>query len=249
MDKEHRSRAADSCCRCLPCVFPPKSRRGKAGEEKLSPLASTRQTVAPFYLPFLTLFVISNIAKMAPWEWDNIKVLIYWYAGSLPLIAYALAWTWQQSRVLKAAAVLCFLILIFAGALDVWRTASGQIRNRAFDRDAMQVAEQIKQRTAPDALFVNAPTYNSAVVLSGRRSLMRYTGHVSSHGINYEEREADIKSIYLGGAMTDTFLKKYDVDYVLVSPEEKSSLGARDDAFKKYPVIAESGQYRVYKVK
>src|ERR1035437_7105659 len=48
MDKEHRSRAADSCCRCLPCVFPPKSRRGKAGEEKLSPHASTRQTVAPF---------------------------------------------------------------------------------------------------------------------------------------------------------------------------------------------------------
>jgi hypothetical protein len=202
-----------------------------------------------FYIPFLLLFVICNVAKLAPWEWDNIKVLIYWYVGSIPLIAYALAWGWHESSVIKAAAAVCFIVLIFAGAIDVWRTASGQIKIRVFDRDAMQVAELIKQRTDNKAVFLNAPTYNSAVVLSGRQSLMRYTGHVSSHGIDFSERESDIHRIYDGGGVADVFLKKYNIDYVLVSPEERTSLNAKEDFFKKYPIVAESGQYRVYKVR
>jgi len=27
-----------------------------------------------FYLPFLFCFVVANLVKLAPWEWDNIKI-------------------------------------------------------------------------------------------------------------------------------------------------------------------------------
>ena len=202
-----------------------------------------------FYVPFVFLFIISNVAKLAPWEWDNIKVLIYWYVGSLPLIAYALAWGWQKSNLLRIASGTCFAILILAGALDVWRSVSGQIKYGVFDADAVRVAEMIKRNTAPKALFLNAPTYNSAVVLSGRQSLMRYSGHLSSHGIDYAPREADVRQIYAGGGVSDILLRKYDIEYVLISPEEKNTLKANEEFFKKYPVVAEAGQYRVYKIK
>jgi hypothetical protein len=141
------------------------------------------------------------------------------------------------------------MVLTFAGALDVWRTASGQIKIRVFDKDAVQVAEQIKLSTEPRSLFLNAPTYNSAVVLSGRPSLMRYSGHLSSHGIDYGPREDDVKRIYLGGGVADILLRKYGIDNVLISPEELDKLHANEEYFKKYPVIAEAGPYRVYKVK
>ena len=201
-----------------------------------------------FYIPFAFLFLVSNVAKLAPWEWDNIKVLIYWYVGSLPLIAYAIAWAWQKNKAAKIVAGVCFAALIFAGSLDVWRTATGQIKTRVFDADAVQIANMIKRNTAPNALFLNAPTYNSAVVLSGRQSLMRYNGHLSSHGIDYAPREADVRHIYEGGGVADILLRKYNIQYVLVSPEERNTLKANEDFFKKYKVIAESGQYRVYKV-
>ena len=202
-----------------------------------------------FYLPFAFLFLISNVAKLAPWEWDNIKILIYWFVGSIPIIALVLVLVWERNRTGKIIASVCFILLILAGALDVWRTASGQNKIRVFDSDAMAVAEQIKQKTAPDALFLNAPTYNSAIVLSGRQSLMRYTGHLSSHGIDYGPRESDVKQIYQGGAMADILLKKYNIDYVLVSPEERNSQAAKEDFFRKYPIVAEAGQYRVYRIK
>ncbi|MCD9188622.1 MAG: hypothetical protein LUM44_19545 [Pyrinomonadaceae bacterium] len=202
-----------------------------------------------FLLPFLFLFLVSNIAKFAPWEWDNIKILIYWFVGSVPFVSLALAWGWNQNIILKIAAFACFFILIFSGALDVWRTASGQIKTQVFNADAVEVADKIKLRTAPNALFLNAPIHNSAIVLTGRPSLMRYPGHLSSHGIDYADREGDVKRIYEGSATADIFLRKYNIEYVLISPEERGSLTVNEEYFKKFPLITEVGEYKVYKVK
>jgi hypothetical protein len=202
-----------------------------------------------FSLPFFLCFFVSNTIKLAPWEWDNIKVLIYWFIGSLPIVAFVLAWLWNQDKLLKIAAVGCLAILTFAGALDVWRTISRKVEYKIFDKDAVAVAEQIRRKTAPNALFLNAPTFNSAVVLSGRRSLMRYSGHLASYGIDYTERETDVKRIYAGDATAEIFLNKYGIEYVLISPEEKSNLTVNEEFFRRFPVLAEVGQYRVYQIK
>ncbi len=42
---------------------------------------------------------------------------------------------------MKITAAACFVILVLSGALDVWRTASGQINYKVFDRDAVALAE------------------------------------------------------------------------------------------------------------
>jgi hypothetical protein len=202
-----------------------------------------------FYVPFVLLFVISNVAKLAPWEWDNIKVLIYWWVGSIPFVAFALAWMWRKGTALKAVAGACFVMLVLSGSLDVWRTVSGAVKTRVFDADAVRLADRIKRSAPPRALFLNAPTYNSAVVLTGRQSVMRYPGHLSSHGIDYVGRENDVKTIYSGGPQAQELLNKYGVDYVLISPEERSSLRANEGFFNKFPVAAEVGQYKVYKVR
>ena len=206
-----------------------------------------------FYVPFLFLFVISNSAKLAPWEWDNIKVLIYWFVGSIPFVALALAWLWNKNTILKFVAIICLVILTLTGALDVSRVITRQIDYGVFGTDAIKIAEQIKQKTPPNALFLNAPTYNTAIALSGRRSLMRYPGHLASHGINFAEREADLKQIYTGGGAAETALKKYNIEYVLTGPEvdnylKEVKLSFNPTFFQKFPVVAEAGQYKVYKV-
>ena len=223
-----------------------KSDKAKVADSSFIPHPSS---LFLFYLPFAFLFLISNIAKLAPWEWDNIKVLIYWYVGSIPFVAFAVSWMWRKATGAKIVAAGCVLVLIFSGSLDVWRTVSGQIKSRVFDSEAVMVAERIKRSTAPTALFLNAPTYNSAIVLTGRQSLMRYPGHLGSHGIDYATREKDVKNIYLGGANADELMRKYGIEYVLISPEERSSVAANEQFFKKFSVIAEAGQYKVYKVK
>jgi hypothetical protein len=219
----------------------------KPEEGKLA--VGLRTTLVLFYVPFIFLFVISNAAKLAPWEWDNIKILIYWFAGTLPFVALAIAWAWEQTRLLKIVAAVAVFVLVASGSLDVWRTVSGQIKYGVFEPDAVRIAEMIRQKTDPKAVFLNAPTYNSPVVLTGRQSVMRYSGHLASHGIDYYPREAEVKQIYSGAGVADILLAKYNVDYVIFTPEERNTLKANEEFFKKFPVIAEAGQYRVYKVK
>ncbi len=225
-----------------------KGKRQKSDAKTLDSRISTNHLI--FFLPFLFLFVISNAAKFAPWEWDNIKILIYCFVGAIPFVAFLLAWLWEKNEVLsKALAISCFGVLILAGTLDVWRTASAQIRSQVFDADAVKIADKLKRITEPDDLFLNAPTFNSAIVLTGRRSLMRYTGHLSSHGIDFAARENDVKKIYAGDGTAEVLMRKYGVKYVLISPRERDGLPVNEQFFQKYRVIAEEGNYKVYEVK
>ena len=226
-------------------IFNSKMKKREGAEEDKGRMTN----LLLFSLPFFLCFFVSNAIKLAPWEWDNIKVLIYWFVGSLPIVAFILAWLWNRDRILKIVAGCCLIILIASGALDVWRTVSRKIDNKVFDKDSVAVAEQIKRKTAPNALFLNAPTFNSAVVLSGRRSLMRYTGHLLSYGIDYGTRESEVKKIYAGDGTAEILLDKYGIEYVLISPEEKSNLTVNEEFFRRFPVVAEAGQYRVYQTK
>jgi uncharacterized membrane protein len=135
-----------------------------------------------------------------------------------------------------------------SGALDVWRVVSRQINYNVFNADGVRVAERIKEKTEPNALFANAPTYNSPVVLSGRRSMMRYVGHLASYGINFKDREDDLKRIYAGDATAEILMRKYGVDYIIVTPEEKRWTQVNEEYLKKFRLIAQSGENRVYKV-
>ncbi|MEO5859461.1 MAG: hypothetical protein ABIR33_10985, partial [Pyrinomonadaceae bacterium] len=221
--------------------------KGKKGSQApMSPSANAG--LIYFYIPFVFLFILANVARLAPWEWDNIKVLIYWFVGSLPFVVIALAWMWRKDTAWKAFAALCVFMLMASGGLDIWRTVSGQINYPVFSADAMTVADRIKAVSPPRSLFLNAPTYNTAVVLSGRRSLMRYPGHLSSHGIDYGGREDDVKKIYRGVPEATGLLEKYEIEYVLISPEERE-MSPNEEFFSRFPIVAQSGQYRVHKIK
>jgi len=202
-----------------------------------------------FYIPFVLIFVLANIFKFAPWEWDNIKLLIYWFAGSLPFICLILAMLWRKAWPLKVLAAACFAVLIFSGGLDVWRTASGQVNALVFDADSVEFGKQINLRTAPNAIVLNAPTYNSSAVLSGRISVMRYPGHLGSHGIDYAGRGRDVTAIYLGSPNAVELMAKYNIDYVIVSPQERTLPGFNEAFFRQFPVRAKVGDHILYKVR
>ena len=225
----------------------------KNKEERTEDKEQTTKLVL-FYVPFLLCFIIPNLVRLAPWDWDNIKVLIYWFVGSLPFVALLLARFWEEKGIFKLFAAGCLLALTLTGAIDVWRVVSRSINYRVFETDSLKIAEQIKQKTPPTAMFLNAPTFNSAVVLSGRHSLMRYTGHLSSYGIDFEPRENEVRRMYEGSALAADLLRRNNIEYVLISPEERdyfksNNLKLNEEYFRRFPVVAEVGQYRVYKIK
>jgi hypothetical protein len=202
-----------------------------------------------FYLPFTLCFIIPNFVKMAPWIWDNIKVLYYWWLASSPLVALLLARLWQQGVIRRTTAALLFVCVTLAGALDVAAIALRSVKYEVFDAAGVAFAERVKQRTDPRALIIHAPVHNTPVFLTGRRSLMGYPGHIWTHGLEFVRREGEIKRIYLGAPDAEQLLKNYGVDYAVVGPLERIVTPPNDQFFSRFEKVEQLGEYTLYKIK
>jgi hypothetical protein len=207
-----------------------------------------------FYLPFVLCFVVPNVYRFAPWVWDNIKVLLYWWVASAPLVALVLVRLWRRGGAWRVAAVVLLLMQTAAGGLDVWRAASGAVERRSFEPAGVAFAEVIRQQTDPRALILHAPTYNDPVYLTGRRTFLGYPGHVWSHGIDYAPREAALKRIYAGSADAPALIERAGIEYVVVGPLEreemrKYGLNVNESFFARYRKVGEAGAYHLYKTK
>ncbi|MCA1614214.1 MAG: hypothetical protein LC800_08755 [Acidobacteria bacterium] len=201
-----------------------------------------------FYLPFTLLFLLCNAAKISPWVWDNIKVLFYWYVASVPLVALLLARLWRSGAAARAGVLALVAALTLAGALDVWRVLAETSEQGTFDAGGVAFSELVKRETAPRSLILHAPTYNHPAYLSGRRSLMGYAGHLWSQGIDYTEREREVRRIYAGSPDAQGLLDKHGVEYVVVGPLERAGLQVNESYFSRFTKVGETGGYKLYKV-
>ena len=208
-----------------------------------------RKRLLFFYLPFTLCFIIPNFLKMAPWIWDNIKVLFYWWVASAPLVALLLATLWRQGPIRRAMAVLLFVCVTFAGVLDVAGIALRSVKYGIFDTAGLEFAELVKQKTPPRALIVHAPVHNTPVFLTGRRSLMGYPGHIWTHGLQFIQREGEIKRIYLGSPDALQLMANYGIDYAVVGPLENMVGPVNQNFFNRFEKVGEVGEYRLYKIR
>src|SRR5690349_1003820 len=200
-----------------------------------------------FYLPFTLCFIIPNFVKMAPWIWDNIKVLYYWWLASSPLVALLLARLWQQGRIRRAIAAVLFVCVTLAGALDVAGIAFRSVKYQVFDADGLRFAELVKAQTAPRSLIIHAPVHNTPVFLTGRRSLMGYPGHIWTHGLQFMQRESEIKRIYLGAPDAEQLIRNYGIEYLVVGPQERIVTQVNDRFVSRFQKVGEVGEYTLYK--
>lgn len=213
-------------------------------------LSTARQV--KFYLPFVLWFVVPNVIKLAPWDWDNIKVLVYWSLVSCVFVALPLALLFaHRFKVLKVLGAVLLAGLILSGALDVVRALSPVENVPLFGQAELEVAELIRQRTPPRAVMLHAPIHNSVVALTGRQSVMGYPGHLWTHGIAYQQRENDVRAIYRGGAESARPLVALGIEYVVIGPAERSGeMTVAENYFaESFPVIIDHAGYKVYRVK
>jgi hypothetical protein len=199
-----------------------------------------------FSAPFLACFIVPQLVRLAPRPSANIKVLVYWYIASAPLVSLVIARLWRGGIALRAVALGAIISLTGAASLDVWRVITGASTVKVFDADSVAFARVVGRQTPPDAVILHAPSRHHSIFLTGRHSLLGNPLHVGSHGFDYTRRESDIRSIYAGAADLDALLQRHRVDYIVVGPEEREKLSARDGVFARFPVVADLGEYRLY---
>jgi hypothetical protein len=211
------------------------------------PLVSRKLLI--FSLPFTLCFIVPNVIKLAPWIWDNIKVLFYWWLASAPLVALLLTRLWRQGGVKRAIAVFLFACVTLAGSLDVASIVLRSSEYGIFTAPGIQFAELIKREVPPKSIVIHAPVHNHPVFLTGRRSLLGYPGHVWTHGLEFTQRESEIKRVYAGAPDALAILRKYNVAYAVVGPLESNVTSVNNQFFSQFQLVGEVSGYRLYKIK
>ena len=212
-----------------------------------------------FFIPFTLWLILPNVLKLAPWIWDNIKILYIWFLGSVPFVAALLVEGWQRGRKWRFAVVALFVSLTLSSALDCYRLFRVMPDLEVYSRADLEFGDLIRMKTAPKSLIMSAPVQNSHVLLTGRRLFAGYSGVIWTHGLSFEGYEEALLSVYQGRRDAEQLLKNRKIEYVLLTIKELT--WAKDlhfainmDFLSRFsydefvdPVFGQS--YRIYRVK
>jgi hypothetical protein len=204
------------------------------------------RSIRLFYLAFVGLLVLSLLVVFSPNDYDNLKLMYYWYAATVVLVAAWLSRLAARNRVLALLAIVLAVGSVASGGLAViYELHSHQ---RMYDRSEVAAAAFVRAQTAPRSLFLTAPSLHQPVLsLAGRAIVRGPTAWLWSHGYPFAEREADVRAIYAGRDDALELLRYYRVDYVYLGPRERQDLKANQDFFDRaFPLLYHNGDIFVY---
>jgi hypothetical protein len=199
-----------------------------------------------FYLAFVLLLVFSLLVVVTPNNYDNIKLIYLWYLPTSVLIAnwlVRLATIYRQ----RLLATVLTLICIVSGLLaQQFEALSHEL---LYSYEEMAAANFARECTPPHSLFLTSPTVHQTILsLAGRPIVRGDTAWLWSHGYEYADREADVKSIYAGSDEARSLIEYYGVDYVYLGMRETEA-GANQAFFESnYSRVFQSSNLAIYKV-
>lgn len=206
-----------------------------------------------FLWAFMPVFVIANLMVFQPWDWDNTKILVYWFLAVCLLVAAFLARLWRRYRfpVVRGLLLVAVATMLLSGVLINLQQFLGLDRNLLLTTEELQVAEEVREKTPPRAVFVTGIQHNHPVsVLTGRRIVMGYSGWLWSYGFDYSDEYRDLRSIFAYEPDAPELLKKYGVDYIVIGRGELQEFDVNVTAFsRRYPAIIRTDNYAVFDVR
>lgn len=198
-----------------------------------------------FYIPVFLVFVFANFIQFQPFDWDNYKILLIWYAASsiivskLILLLYA-----KMKNVGKVFATLILSFLILSGVVLIvgdYLTFYGLFSNEDINLSNWEI-----QNIKPQNLILTGPQHNQFSILAGRKILMGYPGYLWTQGIDGGKRQTEIYKMYHGDI---GLIKRYGVKYIVLGYEERKSYNP-DEIFlsKNFPLVKQTQNFKIYKV-
>lgn len=157
----------------------------------------------------LGIFLVGCFVALAPWEWDNMKLLLW----SLLVIA---PYVWTSVILplqISARATVCVL-LFFSGAVSLvggLDSRHGYPLAKLPELDAWKVAIT---DIPPDVRFACVPDFNHPLILLGRKVACGYEGHLWSHGLDYREKLAALQTALNDSSQWSSTAAKLDLQWL-----------------------------------
>jgi hypothetical protein len=196
----------------------------------------------------LVWFVLPSVMIFQPWDFDNIKLFMYWYFTAAVLSAAFFVNFFSAGHWQKMVVIVGIVLMVLSGGLDVWRILTGSgVSYPIYGMEAIKMADFVKTNTPTDAVFISADKFDNPVVsLAGRKVVMGFSPWLWTYGLNYSSRQQFISNV-LAGNLNNNELKKYQAGYIVLFPNVSYTQNQQyfDD---HHQLIYNQDGYRIYKL-
>jgi hypothetical protein len=193
-----------------------------------------------FLLPALAIFVSGLLFQFAPWQWDNLKLMMWGYFLVLPFLWKDLIAHWNvPARALVCIALFASGFISLLGGLNVGRPGFG-ITNRL---ELSGVGDAVRPLPV-EARFAAYPTFNHPLLLQGRKLVLGYPGHLWSQGFaDYGGVNNSLQQLMQGAENWREIAQNLHVRYIFWGREETTNYSASRRPWEGTAPVVASGPW------
>jgi hypothetical protein len=201
------------------------------------------RVAAAFVLPSFLVFVAACFVMLNRWEWDNTKIMVWCY-----LVLMAFLWREVLGSLAAWARVAACFLLFVSGAVSLAGGLGPRTLNfLLIERSELDGVRKAVKPLPLNATFAAASECNHPLLLSGRKCLVGYTGHLWSYAIPYEERYEKLRLVMLGREKWRETASELGADFLFWGRfEEKVFAGSPQPWRGVYPVVSSGAWGTIY---
>ncbi len=192
-----------------------------------------------FLIPAIAIFLLGYFVKLAPWEWDNIKVIVWAYLIILPFLWTDLLVHWPI--VLRGAV---YLALFASGFITLFGgLAAGKGGFGIADRYELDNVGAVLNRLPADARFAGHPIWGHPVLLQGRKMVLGYPGHLWTQGFDFAKTEDKLKNLMLGAPNWKDLARDLHARYLFWGRNETGNYAKSTRPWEREATLVASGDW------
>ena len=219
------------------------------------------------FLGAMAIFALCNVVVFQSWDWDNTKLLVYWYLV-VGLVAGALLTRWARKPWGAAGMSALVVTMLLTGAVVMlrfgpWTPPADQVGGPYVIAASQErvLAAHIAASTPEHAVFLTFGRPNDPLLTdAGRTAVMGYYGWLWSYGTAFGTRYTDVQSMYAACASGQTcdvrgLLRRYDVSFVEIDDRTMDPGAVTQNvdltwwAAQGFPVVGRTDHIVVYDVR
>lgn len=210
--------------------------------------------------PYLLIWFVAELAAFQPNDYDNNKLLFVGAVFMCGIAADALVQIYERygavywcSAIGKAGVVLLGACLLFVSAISGFLTMGREWVSdyELYTASAVKACRYIEDETTPWDVILTSTAHNSPVpALTGRSIVCGSSSFLYYHGLNYQQNEQDVETMYTSPASAKELFRKYDVNYIYLSNQEYGTYNVDvNGLYEVADVVWQKDDVSVWKVK
>jgi hypothetical protein len=191
-------------------------------------------------VPGLGFFLVLFFVMLAPWDWDNTKLMLWCYVLVLPAIADVVG------RIPRSPRVALYALLFYSGALSVAAACSKDRAVALFSVEEVTAVCSALSGVPPGERIATAQTFNHPAALCGHALVAGYSGHLWSHGIDAKGVEERLARLMKGEPGWREAALQLSARYVYWGPREIQGYSGSAQPWRNDDPVAEGSWGRLY---